>query len=100
MGQMALSDLFIGFPFTTCQALRQAQALTGLGRGACPGGTHSLGEGKWMDQQITYNQARSEFQTQEHGTQEMEQLTPNSGIQRLNAHLQRNKYLQNEMSYS
>ena len=36
-------------------------ALTGLGCGACPGGTHSPGEGKRMDQQMTYNQAWSEF---------------------------------------
>ena len=61
MDQMAFSDLLIQLHSLCAKHCGRPWVLTELGCGACPGGTFSLGEGKWMNQQITYNQAWSEF---------------------------------------
>lgn len=74
-------------------------ALTAVGHGACPGGTHGLGVGKQMEKQITYNQAWSELWKQEHRAQGMELQTLNSRIQSLKMCLQRGRCLKSEMVF-
>lgn len=76
---MGLPDLFIQLPFTVCQAQWQVLATGRSWIGACPGGTHGLGAGKQMAQQITYNPAWAGIlEKQEHRAEGMEQLTPKS----------------------